>query len=63
VWRRGAEAVAAGHGLGRIVGDAMQMPGVFVLDGGRVVEEFRHRTAADRPDYVAMAARAGNARR
>jgi len=58
VWRRGTEAVAAGHGLGRIAGDAMQMPGVFVLEGGRVVKAFRHRTAADRPDYVAMAARA-----
>jgi hypothetical protein len=58
VLRRSAESVLAGNGFGRSVGDTRQMPGVFVVHRGTVVEEFRHRTIADRPDYVAMARRA-----
>jgi hypothetical protein len=59
VLRRSAEAFARGHRQGEAVGDRRQMPGVFVVHGGDVVEEFRHRTIADRPDYLAMARRRG----
>jgi hypothetical protein len=31
-----------------------QLPGVFVIQNGAILREFRHRTAADRPDYVAL---------
>jgi hypothetical protein len=58
VMLRSAGSVLAGNGFGRPVGDARQMPGVFVVHRGAVVEEFRHRTIADRPDYAAMARRA-----
>ncbi len=52
VWFRGFSAgVLEGHGIGRLMGDGLQMPGSFVLDGGRVVWEFRHKSAADRPNY------------
>jgi hypothetical protein len=54
---RSAQSILAGNGFGRPVGDARQMPGVFVVHRRAVVEEFRHRAIADRPDYVAMARR------
>lgn len=44
------------HGFGRPQGDVRQMPGVFVVANGRVVAEFRHRLASDRPNYAALAA-------
>jgi hypothetical protein len=59
---RSALSVVAGNGFGRPVGDARQMPGVFAVHRSVVIEEFRHRTIADRPDYVAMARRAAAAR-
>jgi len=43
------------HGAGRPREDAAQMPGVFLLERGRVARAFRHETPADRPDYVAIA--------
>ncbi len=56
VWVRGVRAgILAGHGLGPLVGDGFQMPGVFVLYRGRVTAGFRHQSAADRPDYAAIA--------
>lgn len=58
VWWRGAKAFFGGHGLGRLQGDGFQMPGAFVLADGKIVQAFRHRTAADRPDYAAMATEA-----
>jgi hypothetical protein len=58
VWCRGiVAAVLRGHGVGRGEGDWCQMPGVFLLDHGRVVAEHRAATAADRPDYVNIARR------
>ncbi|MEM1450932.1 MAG: peroxiredoxin-like family protein [Planctomycetota bacterium] len=57
VWKRGWEAgVKQGHGIGWLRGDAAQMPGAFVVSQGRVVGQFIHETAADRPDYVDIAA-------
>jgi len=52
VWIRGFLAgVRDGHGVGRLEGDGFQMPGAFVVRDGRVVRTYRHRDAADRPDY------------
>lgn len=59
VWFRGAVAgFLNGHGVGRIGGDPFQMPGVFLIHKCLVVRSFRHRTAADRPDYVGLSAAA-----
>lgn len=54
VWVRTLQALVAGHRIGRAVGDAFQMPGVFVLDRGRVVASYRHRSQASRPDYCSL---------
>lgn len=54
-WVRGFRAgVVDGHGVGRLAGDGFQMPGVFLVDGDTIVGEYRHRAAADRPDYLAL---------
>lgn len=52
---RGIGAFFSGHRMRVPVGDIRQMPGVFVLEGDRIVAEFRHRSVADRPDYLALA--------
>ena len=43
------------HGIGRFLGDGFQMPGAFVIHHGEVLYAFRHRSAADRPDYLELA--------
>lgn len=53
VWLRGLPAIVR-HGLGRIDGDGFQMPGAFLLKGGQIATAYRHRTAADRPDYLKL---------
>ena len=58
VWARGA-VCALSHGFGGQPADLMrQLPGVFVVRGHAVLSEYRHRSPADRPDYVALARRA-----
>jgi len=55
-WIRGFEAgILRGYGVGRLVGDGFRMPGVFVIYKGEVIKEYRHRHAADRPDYQGLA--------
>jgi hypothetical protein len=54
VWMRGA-VCALSHGFGMQTPDMLrQLPGVFVVHGDRVRTEYRHRTGADRPDYLAL---------
>jgi hypothetical protein len=54
VWARGAVS-ALSHGFGvQTPAQLRIMPGVFVVQHDRVLSEFRHRTPADRPDYLAL---------
>lgn len=54
VWTRGAISAAV-HGFGVQTHEMMrQLPGVFVLRDGRIAAEYRHRSPADRPDYLAL---------
>ena len=54
VWARGA-VCAISHGFGsQPAGLMRQLPGVFVVHGGRVLASYRHRSPADRPDYLAL---------
>ncbi len=57
-WIRGFQAgVLDGHGVGtKQLGDGFQMPGVFVLQDGKVREKFIHKLAGDRPEYVSLLA-------
>lgn len=52
LWRAMVEGTVWRHGFGKIVGDPRQLAGAFVIDKGRVVQAYRHRTSADRPDYL-----------
>jgi peroxiredoxin len=54
VWTRGA-VCALSHGFGvQSVEMLRQLPGVFVIQNGAVLREFRHRSPADRPDYLSL---------
>ena len=54
VWSRGA-VCALSHGFGGQTVEMMrQLPGVFVIQNGAMVREFRHRSPADRPDYLSL---------
>ena len=55
VWLRVLRAGRIGTRVGKAVGDMWQMPGVFLLDQGRVLVEYRHRSQASRPDYQGIA--------
>ena len=60
VFLRGVQAaVLRGHGMGRISADGFQMPGLFLISGGGILQRFRHRTAADRPDYAGLCVGSG----
>ncbi len=54
-WKSLSRYFAAGHGVGRVVGDATRMGGVFLLRHGAILREFRHDSPADRPDYCGLA--------
>lgn len=57
VWWRGMLAFFRGNGLGMLNGDGFQMPGAFVIRDSHVVNAYRHKTAADRPNYTELACR------
>jgi thiol-disulfide isomerase/thioredoxin len=60
-WIRGFEsAVIKGHGLNIPLDDVYQMPGVFLIDKGKIVNKFIHKMASDRPDYMKIAGLEGN---
>lgn len=52
-WIRGFQsAVVEGNGVGyKQVGDGFQMPGVFVVSEGKIIDAFIHKLSHDRPDY------------
>jgi hypothetical protein len=54
VWTRGA-VCAVSHGFGVQTPAMMrQLPGVFLIQGDRVISGYRHTSPADRPDYLAL---------
>ena len=55
-WRALGEGVLARHGIGSRQADSLQMPGVFLMNQNGIVTRYRHRSAADRPNYAALAA-------
>ncbi|MTB53546.1 peroxiredoxin-like family protein [Lewinella sp. W8] len=56
-WIRGFQAgVIDGHGIGKELGDGFQMPGVFVILNGMVRNQFVHKLAGERPEYVDLLA-------
>jgi AhpC/TSA antioxidant enzyme len=56
VWKREIrDRIMLTYGVGKIIGDSFQLPGVFLVHHSDVVKAFRHESVADEVDYVAMA--------
>jgi len=55
-WLRGFEVAATKPNLPNIIriGDGLQMPGIFLLKDGNIVESFIHNSVADKPNYEAF---------
>lgn len=43
------------RGLGKEMGDMMQMPGLFVIYQDKILKKFVHKSSADRPPYIKLA--------
>jgi len=56
VMLRGLEAsIVKGNSFSlKQIGDGFQMPGIFYLLNGEIVQSFIHKRASDRPDYEEM---------
>ncbi|MCE2789291.1 MAG: AhpC/TSA family protein [Saprospiraceae bacterium] len=52
-WIRGFEIAATKQMLPSVtrIGDGLQMPGIFLLRDGNVIESFIHNSVADKPNY------------
>lgn len=57
VMMRGFKAgMVEGHGHGfKYIGDAFQMPGIFIIKDGEIRDSYIHQLASDRPNYEEMA--------
>ncbi len=55
VWIAWARGALRKYGIGMVKEDVFQMPGVFLLRERTIARVYRHRTIADRPDYLALA--------
>lgn len=55
-WIRGFSKENKIHKLEKAkqLGDATQMPGIFIIYKGNITEHYIHKFAADRPDYQAL---------
>ena len=54
LWRGLLGGVVAKHGIAPAKTDSSQMPAIFLVHHASIVRRFRHRSAADRPDYLAF---------
>ena len=56
VWKREfRDRIMLTYGVGKVIGDSFQLPGVFLVHHSEVLKAFRHESVADEVDYVAMA--------
>ena len=53
VWAKGVSAmINEGTSFSaQQIGDSLQMPGIFVISKGEILDSFIHRRISDRPDY------------
>lgn len=56
-WYRGFTLQAKyGAETNKSLGDSFQMPGVFMIQNGKIVESFIHKIVSDKPDYLKLVA-------
>jgi len=55
-WIRGFSSSTSNYKLelAEQLGDSTQMPGMFLISKGKVIKEFIHKRASERPDYQAF---------
>lgn len=54
-WIKGYEIVKNGTPLSlKQIGDGFQMPGIFMIQNGEIVDSFIHKMASDVPDYDSL---------
>ena len=54
-WKREIrDKIMLTHGVGKVIGDSFQLPGVFLIHRSEVLKAFRHESVADEVDYVQM---------
>ena len=51
LWEYLVAVFVRGSGFGKPKGDVFQLPGVFLIEKGKIIRSFRHSTCAERPDY------------
>ncbi len=44
-----------GQSLNKLLGSALQMPGIFLIYQGELLKSYRYEHLSDRPDYIALA--------
>lgn len=54
LWRGLFAGVLARYGIAWALTDSSQMPATFLIHNSAIVRRFRHRSAADRPDYEGL---------
>jgi len=54
----GLRATFKGHGQGKPIGDPWILPGLFLVEGDRILWDHRARHAGDHPDFAAIPGRA-----
>jgi hypothetical protein len=56
IWKRELrDRIMLTYGIGKIIGDSFQLPGVFLIHHSEILKAFRHETVADQVDYVGLA--------
>jgi alkyl-hydroperoxide reductase/thiol specific antioxidant family protein len=56
VWKREfRDRIMLTYGVGKVIGDSFQLPGIFLVHHSEVLKAFRHESVADEVDYVDMA--------
>ena len=54
-WIKGFQAKKEGLKVStKVIGDSLQMPGIFIIKDGHIVDRYVHKVASDRPDYKAL---------
>ena len=53
-WRATFGGAIIRHGLGNPNADVMRMPGVFLIQNDKIISAYRHKSMADRPNYLEL---------
>jgi len=49
VWMRGFQAgIIEGHGMGKLMGDSFQMPGIFLIQNRIIRDQYIHKLSSDK---------------